>query len=178
MHTDDDARRSTDLCASVSICGLNSHAKTQRRKEYRSRPSHAGIAAFLLRDSFRFLCAFAPLRDHFFSATRSLSFVFLPLIFLSLFCLEPGAAAAERNSKTESTAASSREPTALEDDANLHDIQFAGSRQGWAVGDRGVIWHTSDGGQSWSLQTSSVSCALHSISFLSDRVGWIAGGGT
>ena len=118
------------------------------------------------------------MRDHFFSATRSLSFVFLPLIFLSLFCLEPGAAAAERNSKTESTAASSREPTALEDDANLHDIQFAGSRQGWAVGDRGVIWHTSDGGQSWSLQTSSVSCALHSISFLSDRVGWIAGGGT
>jgi photosystem II stability/assembly factor-like uncharacterized protein len=74
--------------------------------------------------------------------------------------------------------ASLREPTPIEDDANLHDVQFIGSRRGWAVGDHGVIWHSDDGGENWVLQASGVTCPLHSVSFLSDRVGWIAGGGT
>ncbi len=71
-----------------------------------------------------------------------------------------------------------REPTPIDDDANLHDVQFIGSRRGWAVGDHGVIWHSDDGGENWVLQSSGVTCPLHSVSFLSDRVGWIAGGGT
>src|SRR5579872_6067663 len=71
-----------------------------------------------------------------------------------------------------------REPSPIEDDANLHDVQFVDSRHGWAVGDRGVIWHSADGGETWALQQSGVSCPLESVCFLSDRVGWIAGGGT
>ncbi|MBI3861783.1 MAG: hypothetical protein HY290_07790 [Planctomycetia bacterium] len=71
-----------------------------------------------------------------------------------------------------------REPTPIEDDANLHDVQFVGDRQGWAVGDRGVIWHSDDGGETWNLQPSGVTCPLRSVCFLSDRVGWVAGGGT
>lgn len=67
-------------------------------------------------------------------------------------------------------------PTPLQDDAALHDVQFVGTETGWAVGDHGVIWKTSDGGISWELQTSGVNCALRSACFLTDRVGWIAGG--
>ncbi|MBS0261962.1 MAG: hypothetical protein JSS02_08390 [Planctomycetes bacterium] len=71
-----------------------------------------------------------------------------------------------------------REPTALDDDANLHDVQFVGIKRGWAVGDQGVIWHSEDGGDSWVLQNSGVQCPLRSVCFLSDKVGWVAGGGT
>lgn len=81
--------------------------------------------------------------------------------------------------REKTTAASKiREPLPNEDDANLHDVQFVSRRAGWAVGDRGVIWHSDDGGQNWTLQPSGVGCPLHSICFLSDRVGWVAGGGT
>src|SRR6185436_11424105 len=76
------------------------------------------------------------------------------------------------------TEAPSREPSPREDDAQLHDIQFVSSRLGWAVGDHGVIWHTRDGGAHWELQTSNVTCTLSSVCFLTDRVGWAAGGAT
>jgi len=69
-------------------------------------------------------------------------------------------------------------PSPIEDDANLHDVQFVGTRHGWAVGDHGVIWHSQDGGESWEMQSSGISCPLYSVAFLSDRVGWVAGGGT
>lgn len=65
-----------------------------------------------------------------------------------------------------------------QDDAELHTVQFVGNRLGWAVGEHGVIWHTQDGGATWQLQSSGVNCALRSICFLTDRMGWIAGGGT
>jgi photosystem II stability/assembly factor-like uncharacterized protein len=71
-----------------------------------------------------------------------------------------------------------REPRPIDADANLHDVQFLGSKRGWAVGDHGVIWNTDDGGENWILQTSGVACPLRSVCFLSDRVGWAAGGGT
>ncbi len=67
-------------------------------------------------------------------------------------------------------------PTPWQDDAALHDIQFVKSQSGWAVGDHGVIWKTADGGSTWDLQPSGVKCALRSVCFLTDKVGWIAGG--
>ena len=69
-------------------------------------------------------------------------------------------------------------PTPVQDDAQLHDVRFVGSRLGWAVGEHGVIWHTRDAGSTWQLQSSGVDCALRAVCFLSDRVGWVAGGGT
>src|SRR5438445_12925664 len=86
--------------------------------------------------------------------------------------------AADQPRINEESSGAFRTALPIEDDANLHDVQFVGSRHGWAVGDHGVIWHTGDGGESWTLQTSGVNCSLRSISFLSDRVGWVAGGGT
>lgn len=62
------------------------------------------------------------------------------------------------------------------EDAELADVQFVDRNRGWAVGDRGVIWHTQDGGRSWKLQRSDVGCRLESIHFLSPQLGWIAGG--
>jgi photosystem II stability/assembly factor-like uncharacterized protein len=61
-------------------------------------------------------------------------------------------------------------------DAGLNDVFFCDSQQGWAVGDRGVIWHTEDGGRNWVPQRSSVSCRLESVWFVSPQVGWAVGG--
>ncbi len=61
-------------------------------------------------------------------------------------------------------------------DARLADVCFVDRLTGWAVGDRGTIWHTDDGGQQWQLQRSGVSCPLRSVWFLDRYTGWAAGG--
>lgn len=63
-------------------------------------------------------------------------------------------------------------------DAQLCDVQFIDAQTGWAVGDRGTIWHTGDGGQHWQLQASHADCRLSSVCFLDDKIGWAAGGFT
>ncbi|MEX0718343.1 MAG: YCF48-related protein [Planctomycetaceae bacterium] len=65
----------------------------------------------------------------------------------------------------------------LADDANLHDVQLIGSRTAWAVGDRGVAWNSVDGGRTWTRVPLPVDAPLRSVCFLTDQVGWIAGGG-
>lgn len=61
-------------------------------------------------------------------------------------------------------------------DARLNDVCFVDSQNGWAVGDRGVIWHTADGGKNWERQSSGVRCALGSVCFLDGEVGYVGGG--
>ena len=79
--------------------------------------------------------------------------------------------------------ASAAETTTLADvqpeleDAELVDVAFVDRWHGWVVGDRGVIWHTADGGRSWRLQPSGVDCHLASVQFLNAKDGWAAGGG-
>ena len=63
-------------------------------------------------------------------------------------------------------------------DAALHDVFFLDADRGWAVGDRGVIWMTEDGGRRWRLADSPVNCSLQSICFVDDQNGWIVGGWT
>jgi photosystem II stability/assembly factor-like uncharacterized protein len=86
--------------------------------------------------------------------------------------------AADRAAQPNQSAVKSREPSPIEDDANLNDIQFVDGRHGWAVGDHGVIWHSEDAGETWTLQSSGVKCPLRSVCFLSNLVGWVGGGGT
>ncbi|MCX7427231.1 MAG: YCF48-related protein, partial [Planctomycetia bacterium] len=77
------------------------------------------------------------------------------------------------------TAPSSDDPMCSETmraDARLSDVCFVDAAHGWAVGDRGTIWRTADGGQQWQLQPSGVSCPLRSVWFLDGRTGWAAGG--
>jgi len=66
-------------------------------------------------------------------------------------------------------------PAEMLADARLLDCEFVDQRVGWAVGDRGVIWHTQDGGRNWQNQHSGVDGRLTSVSFLDHQNGWIAG---
>ena len=61
-------------------------------------------------------------------------------------------------------------------DARLNDVCFVNVQHGWAVGDRGVVWHSDDGGLHWQPQTSGVGCPLHGVCFLDEQHGWAAGG--
>jgi len=64
----------------------------------------------------------------------------------------------------------------MRSDARLADVSFVDPEHGWAVGDRGTIWRTADGGQSWELQPSAVACRLESVCFIDRENGWAAGG--
>jgi photosystem II stability/assembly factor-like uncharacterized protein len=64
------------------------------------------------------------------------------------------------------------------EDAALHAVQFLkDGREGWAVGDEGVIWHTIDSGANWERQPTAVRASLRSLHFHDpyDGVGWVAG---
>ena len=69
-----------------------------------------------------------------------------------------------------------RGPPEMLEDAELTDVCFVDSDQGWAVGDRGVIWHTEDGGRHWQLQRAPETCRLESVHFLDPQTrlgrGW------
>ncbi|MGE0758815.1 MAG: YCF48-related protein [Pirellulaceae bacterium] len=60
--------------------------------------------------------------------------------------------------------------------AELLDVFFVDRLKGWAVGERGVIWSTDDGGRSWHLTDSPATARLECIRFVSPTHGWIAGG--
>lgn len=57
----------------------------------------------------------------------------------------------------------------------LRAVYFIDGKNGWIVGDAGLILRTSDGGNSWQVQTSAVSTALYDLQFVSPEQGWIAG---
>lgn len=62
------------------------------------------------------------------------------------------------------------------DDAELTDVFFLDADRGWAVGDRGVVWCTDDGGRQWRLSDSPVNCRLESVHFVDENHGWAVGG--
>jgi photosystem II stability/assembly factor-like uncharacterized protein len=66
----------------------------------------------------------------------------------------------------------------LADDATLHDIEFLDADRGWAVGDRGAILRTEDGGATWRRVPSGVTASLHAVSFVDRNRGWAVGGET
>jgi len=57
----------------------------------------------------------------------------------------------------------------------LRDVRFVDSRNGYCVGDSGVILHTSDGGTSWARQTSGTNEHLRAVSFPDLSNGWAVG---
>src|SRR5262245_49319389 len=64
-----------------------------------------------------------------------------------------------------------------ESKADLYGVRFADGKNGWAVGDRGVILHTADGGKTWTLQNSPSKQTLRGLDCTNARHLWIAGGG-
>ena len=61
----------------------------------------------------------------------------------------------------------------------LEAIFFADAQNGWAVGQRGLILHTEDGGQAWEVRRVGGSATLRDVYFANARQGWVVGyGGT
>ena len=53
------------------------------------------------------------------------------------------------------------------------DVSFVDSTHGWAAGTRGIIRHTSDGGQTWQEQDSGTTSYLSQIHFQDRQRGWV-----
>ena len=61
---------------------------------------------------------------------------------------------------------------------HLKGICFVDDLNGWAVGEKGTILNTSDGGESWEYQQSGTLLSLRSVFFTDAQNGWIVGGNT
>ena len=55
----------------------------------------------------------------------------------------------------------------------LHSVFFVDESRGWAVGGKGALLSTSDGGERWELRRRPVEDALHDIFFTDALTGWI-----
>lgn len=61
----------------------------------------------------------------------------------------------------------------IQDD--LFDVTFPTASDGWACGRWGAVFHTSDGGKSWSRQSTGTDFTLASICFVDTTHGWAVG---
>lgn len=66
--------------------------------------------------------------------------------------------------------------TSLREDASLAAVDFADSNLGLACGDHGAIWRSTDGGLSWTLIDSGVSCRFEDVFWIDSRNVLIVGG--
>jgi photosystem II stability/assembly factor-like uncharacterized protein len=107
------------------------------------------------------------------------------ILFLVLIhVIAPGAAAATRS---EDSILTSVEPTWMlvssdwDLDVELRDVKFINATHGWIVGKNGtgiyggIVLHSSDGGQSWSLQLYNSSQYFRQIDIIDNRIIWITG---
>jgi len=60
-------------------------------------------------------------------------------------------------------------------DVLLYDVSFPTPEQGWAVGEFGVIFATTDGGKTWTSQKSPVETTLFGVQFADAQNGWATG---
>lgn len=61
---------------------------------------------------------------------------------------------------------------------HLYDIKFSDALHGWAVGEKGVVIYTQDGGHNWSQYTTFTSQLLTSISVANDNIIVVGDNGT
>jgi len=54
----------------------------------------------------------------------------------------------------------------------LRNLYFIDTQTGWAAGEDGTIIHTSNGGDSWIVQNSTVSSFIVDIFFINENLGW------
>ncbi len=55
----------------------------------------------------------------------------------------------------------------------LHSVFFVDESRGWAIGSKGTLLATVDGGKSWKPKSSSTTDILRDIFFLDDNNGWL-----
>ncbi|MGE0824894.1 MAG: YCF48-related protein [Candidatus Binatia bacterium] len=58
---------------------------------------------------------------------------------------------------------------------NLHGTFFLTPQEGWAVGQLGKIFHTTDSGKSWQEQNSKTNLLLTAVDFTDQNHGWAVG---
>jgi len=58
----------------------------------------------------------------------------------------------------------------------LQAVCFLDRDHGWAAGGLGTVLHTTDGGETWSVQASGTRYILEDICFIDHRRGWAVGG--
>lgn len=59
--------------------------------------------------------------------------------------------------------------------AKLYAVSFFDARFGWAVGARGAIYQTQNGGATWRLQSSNTDADLFDVKFADNSRGWAVG---
>lgn len=57
--------------------------------------------------------------------------------------------------------------------ASLHAIFFLDENHGWAVGSRGTLLETTDGGKSWQTKPQPTPHVLRDIYFVDNQIGWL-----
>ncbi len=67
-------------------------------------------------------------------------------------------------------------PAAWQGDAELTDIHFIDTSRGWAVGDRGTLLRTRNGGDEWDQVALPSPLRFEAIHFFDQTTGWIVGG--
>lgn len=60
-------------------------------------------------------------------------------------------------------------------DVEFRDVYFLNAKQGWVIGEKGTILHTSDSGKNWTMQESGTEVRLNKIQFANNKKGWIVG---
>lgn len=71
--------------------------------------------------------------------------------------------------------AATHSPVTTRGAARLHAVSFPNARRGWAVGAKGQIFTTANGGRTWHAQTSTVVADLFDVKFFDEQEGWVAG---
>jgi photosystem II stability/assembly factor-like uncharacterized protein len=61
--------------------------------------------------------------------------------------------------------------------AMMFDLSFPTATDGWAAGVEGKVFHTSDGGENWTLQETGVAGILYGVSFVDTLHGWACASG-
>src|SRR6185369_2563043 len=54
----------------------------------------------------------------------------------------------------------------------LHSVYFLDRNRGWAVGSKGTLLATDDGGKSWQQRTSATQDVIRDIFFTDEHNGW------
>jgi photosystem II stability/assembly factor-like uncharacterized protein len=54
-------------------------------------------------------------------------------------------------------------------------VRFTGSQTGWIVGERGMVYRTTDSGFSWIEQGRIAKVSLFGLSFPDETQGWASG---
>jgi photosystem II stability/assembly factor-like uncharacterized protein len=68
-------------------------------------------------------------------------------------------------------------PDSITKVSDINDIYMFNEDLGWAVGQTGIILHTSDGGINWNSQEIPVNINFNSVKFKSREIGYVVGDG-